>query len=50
MEGRAKCTLNRIYNRRMYRVRGKRRELQETPNKPFTEAINDKLGQDQDSG
>jgi hypothetical protein len=42
--------LNRIYNKRMYRVRGKRREVQETPNKPFTEAINDKLGQDQDSG
>lgn len=42
--------LNRIYNKRMYRVRGKRREVQETPNKPFKDAIKDKLGQDQDSG
>lgn len=42
--------LCRIYNKRMYRVKGKRREIQESPNKPFKDAINDKLVQDLDSG
>jgi hypothetical protein len=42
--------LCRIYNKRMYRVKGKRREIQESPDKPFKDAINDKLDQDLDSG
>jgi hypothetical protein len=33
-----------------YRVKGKRREIQETPNRPFRDAIKDKLGQDPNSG
>lgn len=35
--------LCRIYNKRMYRVKGKRREIQESPNKSFKDAIKDKL-------
>lgn len=42
--------LCRIYNKKMYRVKGKRREIQESPDRPFKDAIKDKLGQDQDSG
>jgi hypothetical protein len=42
--------LCRIYNKKMYRVKGKRREIQESPDKPFKDAIKDKLGQDPDRG
>ena len=40
--------LCRIYNKRMYRVKGKRREIQEVPNKPFKGAIKDKLNNNLD--
>jgi hypothetical protein len=41
-------TLCRIYNKRMYRVKGKRREVQEVPNKSFKDAVKDKLDQNPD--
>jgi hypothetical protein len=40
--------LCRIYNKRMYRVKGKRREVQESPNKPLKDAIKDKLNNNPD--
>ena len=42
--------LCRIYSKRFYRVKGKRREIQETPDRPFRDAIKGKLGQDSNSG
>jgi hypothetical protein len=35
--------LCRIYNKKMYRVKGKRREIQELPDKPFKDAIKPRI-------
>src|SRR5215211_1351759 len=37
--------LNRIYNKKMHRINGKRREIQESPHKPFAAAIKDKMNE-----